>query len=98
MACQTNVQKTRWVFVLNNYDVGYNYHTHLLNHEFKVRRCVYGREVGAVAGTRHLQGYVEFWRSVRLAHCRKVLNRARWESARMSSLVNYNYCVKGKYY
>ena len=89
-------QVGRWSFTLNNYDRGYDYSSHFKNHEFKIKRCVYGREVGGDAGIPHIQGYLELWRSMRLAHMKKILPRAHWSPSRESSLVNYRYCVKGE--
>ena len=68
-----------------------DYCKHLKKPEFRVRRAVIGYEQAA---TRHLQGYVEFDRSMRLSNVRKVLPQAHWEGAKGDSLSNYNYCIK----
>ena len=88
-----NLQRSRWVMTLNNYDIERDYCLHFRNTDFKIKRAVIGKEVGN-GGTRHLQGYVEFERSFRLAHCRRILNNAYWECARENSLLNYRYCTK----
>lgn len=89
-------QVRRWCFTYNNYDRSFNYKEYLSNPGFKIRRCVWGREVSPETGTRHLQGYCEMWRSVRLAHTRKIFSSAFWEPARATSLQNYQYCIKGE--
>lgn len=60
-----------------------------------VRRIVVGRET-AGTGTRHLQGYIEFKRSVRMAKVKDVLGTrtAHLEPARGSSEQNEQYCTK----
>lgn len=54
----TNVgvlQRSRWVFTLNNYDIDYDYRSHICKPEFHVLRAILGYEVGD-NGTRHIQG------------------------------------------
>lgn len=87
------MQAVRWCFTLNNYDESINYVEYFGRVEFGIRRGIWGREVGE-QGTRHLQGYVEFKRSVRLGKCRKVLDRGHWEKARGTPKENYEYCIK----
>ena len=90
-------QVSRWVFTLNNYPVGYDFKSHLSKADFRVRRAVFGYEVGA-AGTRHLQGYVEFERSQRLCNVRRIFPLAHWEPATGDSVSNFLYCSKdGEY-
>lgn len=98
MAVNSAVQKSRWVLTLNNYDQDVDFKQLLVNPLFKIRRAVIGKEVGE-NNVRHLQGYVEYDRSYRLGHCRKVLASAFWEPASESSLANYRYCTKeGNYF
>lgn len=89
------VQVSKWCFTLNNYCENFDYQTYLLKADFKIKRCVYGREVAPTTGTKHLQGYVEFVRSFRLNHARKIFDAAFWEPAKGSSLQNFRYCTKG---
>lgn len=88
-----NVQTSRYVFTLNNYDVRFSYKDHFASFDF-IKRVVFGYEVAPNTGTPHLQGYLEFNRSYRLCTCRRLLPEARWEKATECSLVNYRYCVK----
>ena len=90
-----STQVNRWCFTYNNYHVRFDYETHLKRAEFKLRRCVWGREICPTTGTPHLQGYLECFRSVRLGHVRKIFGSAYWEPARGSSVQNYQYCTKG---
>lgn len=84
---------TRWCFTLNNYEEDFNYEEYFLKKEHKIRRLVFGKEVGE-QGTPHLQGYVEFNRNVRFKHCKSVLPGAHWEVAKGTALENYEYCSK----
>ena len=88
-------QVTRWTFTLNNYDPNDNYCDYIKQARYKVKRGVWGKEFAPETGTPHIQGYLEFFRTVRLAHVRKIFATAHWEAARGSSLVNYHYCIKG---
>lgn len=92
-----NSQVQRWCFTLNQYDEDFNYRNHFLKYEFKVRRGVWGKEIAPETGTRHLQGYLELFRSFRLGHMRKILPGAHWSPARGTSLQNYDYCIKGEW-
>lgn len=87
------MQAARWCFTLNNYDATRDYSAHLRTVGFRIKRAIFGRETGE-QGTRHLQGYVEFKRSVRLGRCREILPGAHWEKARGNAKENYEYCSK----
>ena len=87
-------QVSRWVVVINNFDENFDYVDHLRNPDHKVKRAVLGFERSNESGTRHIQGYVEFQRSVRLAAVHQIFPRGHWETARSSSLANYLYCTK----
>jgi len=66
--------------------------------EFRVKRAILGYERGEANGRAHIQGYVEFVRSVRLGSVRKVLDHAHWEAARGTASQNFDYCTKsGRY-
>lgn len=76
-----------WVFTLNNYT------------EQDIEICkawvksylVLGKEVGE-SGTPHIQGFVTFTRSYRLAGVCTLLERAHWEIAKCADAANY--CMK----
>lgn len=86
------------MFTYNSYQEGINYNNHLKRPQFRVKRAVIGYEKAPLTGTRHLQGYVELHRSVRLAVVKKIFPTAHWEPAIESALNNYLYCTKsGKY-
>ena len=61
--------------------------------EFFINRAIWGYEIGA-EGTPHLQGYLEFNRSKRLSHVRKILRETFWQEANGNSVANYKYCSK----
>ena len=88
------LQRSRWVFTINNFDRNLNLRSHLSNSNFKVKRCVWGYEVGE-EGTRHIQGYLEVMRSVRLCFVKRIFPSAYWDAARKGALENYEYCTKG---
>ena len=86
-------QRARWVFIVNNYATNFDYRNRFQLTNFKIRRVVWGREVGE-NGTRHLQGYLELLRSYRKSHVLKIFSTAYWAPARGTSLENYLYCTK----
>lgn len=81
----------QWLFTENNPTglIDWNY-VDKSNH---IRYAVYQMEVGE-EGTPHLQGYVEFKRTVRLSYCKKLLARAHWEPRRGSRDEARAYCMK----
>ena len=89
-----NCQRSRWILTYNNYDQTMNYKVHCLKPQFNIKRAVLGFEVAPETGTHHIQGYVEFGRSVRECHVKRVFPTAWWNVASESSLINYRYCVK----
>ena len=89
-----NGQTSRWVFTVNNYDEDFSYRDHFSNADFKIRRIVWGFENANQNNTPHIQGYVEFLRSMRFVNCKRILPTAYWDVARSSSLNNYRYCIK----
>lgn len=91
---QPQPQRARWAFTLNGYDVDKDWCEHFRTANFNIKRAVFGFEVAPTTGTRHLQGYAEFNRTVRLAFVRRVLPQAHWEPAERSALQNYIYCTK----
>lgn len=79
-----------WIFTLNNWD-------HTDYKRFKDLESSYlciGEEVGD-SGTPHLQGYICFRRSYRLAALKKIVPKAHWEPAITKDAQNY--CMKEKY-
>lgn len=83
-------QSKAWCFTLNNYTEEEKAGLDALEDESKrsesgINYVIYGIEVGE-SGTRHLQGYIEFSRRVRLSGCRKLLPRAHFERRRGTSL------------
>lgn len=92
-----SIQASRYIFTLNNYEEGVNYENHFTQFTF-IKRVVFGYEVAPETGTPHLQGYLEYQRSQRVAVCRRVLPEARWARATQCSLTNYRYCTKSGAY
>ena len=88
------LQRSRWVYTINNYERDLNVRGQLSNTDFKVKRSVWGYEVGD-DGTRHIQGYVEISRSVRLCFVKRIFPTAHWDAARKGALENFDYCTKG---
>lgn len=80
-----------WCFTLNNYtEDEYN--------EVKTWNCQYlvvGREVGD-QGTKHLQGYVQLIKKMRLTGVRKLSVRAHWEVSKGTPEQASEYCKKDK--
>lgn len=79
-----------WCYTLNNYtdeDVK-RFKDMIFNYQ------VIGYEVGE-NGTPHLQGFITFKRTYRLAALKKLVPRAHWEPAKASDAANY--CMKEKY-
>lgn len=91
-----NRQVSRWVFTFNNYDSQLNIRQYLST-QSSIKRAIWGFETSAV-GTKHLQGYIEFHRSVRFTFVMKIFPRAFWDPARGSSRQNFNYCSKGGHF
>ncbi len=85
-----NTRVKKWCFTLNNPVLSVPYYTTL--QDDRCLRFVYGVETGR-AGTRHLQGYIEFNNPVRFTVVQQLLS-AHWESAKGSAAQNYKYCIK----
>ena len=79
----------RWVFTLNNYtdddeaDIS----------SWEATYTTYGREVGD-SGTPHLQGFVVFAQTKRLAGVKRIHGRCHWEVAQGTSQQARDYCQK----
>lgn len=87
-----SLQKTRWCFTLNNPTNEEISALNLKASDFTY--LVYGKETGD-SGTPHLQGFVIFPRSVRLATAkRSISNRCHVEAARGTSKQASDYCKK----
>lgn len=76
-----------WCFTLNNYTAE---HENILQN-LTLKYGVYGREVGE-SGTPHLQGFILFARTYRLAQLKKIFPTAHWEIAKVKDAENY--CLK----
>lgn len=98
MASSSAPQVRRWCFTINNYNADFNFKEHLTLPLWKIKRAVWGFEVGSRTGTKHVQGYLELVRSSRLGSVRRILPQAHWEPARASSLINYKYCTKSGHF
>lgn len=78
-----------WCWTLNNYDE---------KDEFIIRKwdtsyTVYGKEIGH-SGTRHLQGYSEFYVKKRLSTVKRLHNKIHWEPRHGSQTQAIDYCKK----
>jgi len=84
-----------WCFTLNNYtDDDLTFFRSHLNDSSLVRYAVFGFEVGE-SGTPHLQGFVSFKQSRRLAYLRTYLSsRGHYEISKGSPEQNFDYCSK----
>lgn len=85
-----NQQSKAWCFTLNNYTEEEKAFIDSMDDEKKrdesgISYIIYGIEIGE-SGTRHLQGYIEFSKRIRLSGCRKLLQRAHFERRRGTSL------------
>jgi len=85
------MQGKRYCFTLNNY-TDEEYEAVL---SWDVKYLIVGKEVGE-SGTPHLQGYVIWATTKRLAAMKKLNCRAHWELARGSTDQNVEYCSKGE--
>ena len=89
------LQRKKWTFTHNNYDVEFDYETEFRRECHRIHRMVVGFETGPICSTRHLQGYCEFKRTVRYSTVCNILPNAYWRPALGSASSNYEYCTKG---
>lgn len=78
------------VFTLNNYtddDVD-----RILKWDCKY--VIVGKETAPTTGTKHLQGYVEWGRSVRLSTLKNLCKRTHWEARKGTASQAIDYCKK----
>ena len=87
-------QVARWVFTNHGFDVNFDYKEYFESPTWRIKRAVWGFELGAQGGRKHMQGYLELFHSARLNSMKKILPRAHWEPARSSAAANYKYCTK----
>lgn len=81
----------RWCFTLNNpLDIECPKRWPQAN----IKYCLFQLEKGELEETPHIQGYVEFRNSVRLAAVKRLSSRAHWEVARGTRLQALQYCLK----
>ena len=85
-------QVRRWCFTINHADPDDDLFDRLCADQ-RIQRFIIGDECGA-AGNLHVQGYMEWKRTMRLAQCKTLIPRAHWEVARASAYDNYKYCSK----
>lgn len=85
-----------WCFTLNNYNESEEQALQTLCTDNEiVTFCTYGREVGTSNGTRHLQGYLELSRRLRLNQVKSLLGqRYHLEKRRGTSKEAADYCQK----
>lgn len=89
MANNTNNATRSWVFTLNNpTDAEIEFFENV-----ECKRIVVGDETGD-NGTRHLQGFITWTRTYRLAALKKLSPRAHWQPAKAGDAANY--CMKEK--
>lgn len=87
-----------WCFTLNNYTSDERSFIESLYPETASYLC-FGREIGAVGETPHLQGYIQLKKRYRLTGVKKLLPRAHLEVAKGSPAQNKEYCSKeGDFY
>ena len=98
MAQANTVQRSRWNFTLHNYNIDTNYKEYLLSNYFFVKRAVIGYERGTVNETQHIQGYLEFSRTLRLINVRRIFDTVHWSPSVSNAAINFIYCSKGHTY
>jgi len=64
------------------------------NRPSALRYMVWQAEIGELAGTLHIQGYVELSASLSLGALRRWIPQGHWEHARGDREVNRRYCSK----
>ena len=90
----------RWAFTINNYDAEEPWRTaETLSEQKTIKYLVVGRELAPTTGTRHLQGYIEYFscRSFNgvTRHIFSMFNgNAHVEVAHSSIKENVDYCTK----
>lgn len=82
-----------WCFTVNNYNNNDILHYRSLVGRGQATYIIFGFETGQ-SGTRHLQGYAEFPKRLRLAGARKLLPNAHIEPRRGSASQARDYCSK----
>ncbi len=85
----------RWCFTLNNYTEEDKRRVEDLLTEQVCVFAVVGLEVGSVAATEHMQGFVHFRSRKTFRAMQKLLPGAHLEVARASDVENLEYCSKG---
>lgn len=83
------MQGPRWCFTLNNYSAEDEEVVKAIDNKY----IVYGRETSD-SGTPHLQGFIVFRSTKRLAAVKKLLPTAHWEVAKGTSKQASDYCKK----
>lgn len=89
MPRQVTSQGTRWCFTLNNYTNDDIEHVKNIVHRY----IIFGKEVGE-SGTPHLQGFIIFPSTKRLAAVRRLIPRGHWSLAGGTNEQASVYCKK----
>lgn len=87
----------RWCWTLNNYSPDDEKKILACLDETKCHYIIFGRETAPTTGTKHLQGYSEFAKPIRLAGVKKLFGFATMhvEPCRGDAKSNIEYCSKG---
>ena len=94
-----NPQVSRWTFKCNNYDAEIDYEEYFKQKNKRIKIMIVGYWRGSEGGSRYLQGFVQFNRSIRYSVVRQMLPNAYWHPALPSSRANFEYHVKsGDYF
>jgi len=85
------IASKKWCFTWNNYPD--NFMDLMAPHISLFKDYIFGQEIGA-SGTKHIQGYINFFSKQRPIEKLKLSTDIHWEKAKGSYQENYNYCSK----
>lgn len=91
-----SLQRNMWCFTFNNYEEGDLDHLNELGTNPRTQYLVIGREIAPETGTPHLQGFIQFKRSVRGSTAQRLISprvRVHIEPAR-NPAASAEYCKK----
>lgn len=89
-----NPQVSRWILTCNNYDSEIDYEEYFKQKNKRIKRMIVGFWRGSESGSRHLQGFVQFNRSIRYSVVRQMLPNAYWHPAHQSSRAIFEYYAR----
>ena len=89
-----NPQVSRWTFKCNNYDAEIDYEEYFKQKNKRIKIMIVGYWRGSEGGSRYLQGFFQFNRSIRYSVVRQMLPNAYWHPALPSSRANFEYYAK----